>query len=343
MEQWEATMDKVRYGVIGLGMGRAHISGMREIMRAELTAVCDTNEERLADCLKSYPGVVGYTDYKALLERDDVDAVVVATPDRLHREMTVAAINAGKHVLCEKPMALTLEDCQMMIDASRNTDRKLMIGQICRFTPGFMRAKQLIDNGEIGDLFFVESEYAHDYSKIPGTFSNWRLDPLRHGFLGGGCHAVDLVRWIAGNPYEVAAFANKKMLVDWPTDDCTIAIMKFPNDVIGKVFVSIGCKRNYTMRSVFYGSKGTIIVDNTNPVMQVFKTESDCGFTVPMLYPISLNNHNTAGEIASLTDAILNDIPIEMDAVEGASTVKAALAAVESSKTGRIVKVDYDF
>ena len=159
------------------------------------------------------------------MERDDVDAVVVATPDQLHREMTMAALGAGKHVLCEKPMALTLEDCQAMIDASRNTDRKLMIGQICRFTPGFMRAKQLIDNGEIGELFFVESEYAHDYSKIPGTFSNWRLDPLRHGFLGGGCHAVDLVRWIAGNPYEVAAFANKKMLTDWPTDDCTIAIM----------------------------------------------------------------------------------------------------------------------
>jgi predicted dehydrogenase len=133
------------------------------------------------------------------------------------------------------------------------------------------------------------------------------------------------------------------MLTDWPTDDCTIAIMKFPNDVIGKVFVSIGCKRNYTMRRVFYGSKGTIIVDNTNPVMQVFKTESDCGFTVPMLYPISLNNHNTAGEIAALTDAILKDAPLEMNAVEGASTVKAALAAVESSKTGRIVKVDYDF
>lgn len=336
-------MDKVRYGVIGLGMGKAHISGMREIMRAELTAVCDINEGRLVDCLKSYPGVAGYKDYKALLERDDVDVVVVATPDQLHREMTVAALGAGKHVLCEKPMALTLEDCQAMIDASRNTDRKLMIGQICRFTPGFMRAKQLIDNGEIGELFFVESEYAHDYSKIPGTFSNWRLDPLRHGFLGGGCHAVDLVRWIAGNPYEVAAFANKKMLTDWPTDDCTIAIMKFPNDVIGKVFVSIGCKRNYTMRSVFYGSKGTIIVDNTNPTMKVFKTESDCGFTVPMLYPISLNNHNTAGEIAALTDAILNDAPLEMDAIEGASTVKAALAAVESSKTGRIVKVDYEF
>ncbi|NLD88642.1 MAG: Gfo/Idh/MocA family oxidoreductase [Clostridiales bacterium] len=336
-------MDKVRYGVIGVGMGKAHMFGIRENTNAELVAMCDTNEERMADCLKSFPGVATYTDYRELLKRDDLDAVVVATPDQLHREMTLAALDAGKHVLCEKPMALTLDDCQAMIDASRKTDKKLMIGQIGRFTPGFKRAKELIDNGEIGDLFFVESEYAHDYSKIPGKFSNWRLDPLRHGFLGGGCHAVDLVRWIAGNPYEIAAFANKKMLTTWPTDDCTIAIMKFPNDVIGKVFVSIGCKRNYTMRSVFYGSKGTIIVDNTNPTMQVFKTESDCGFTVPMLYPIALNNHNTKGEIAAFTDVILNGTPLEMDAVQGACTVKAALAAVESSKTGQVVKVDYNF
>ena len=176
--------------------------------------------------------------------------------------MTLAALDA-ESMCFAKADGADFEDCQAMINASRNTDRKLMIGQICRFTPGFMRAKQLIDNGEIGELFFVESEYAHDYSKIPGTFSNWRLDPPPR-FSGRRLSRRRPCPLDRRNPYEVAAFANKKMLTDWPTDDCTIAIMKFPNDVIGKVFVSIGCKRNYTMRSVFYGSKGTIIVDNTN-------------------------------------------------------------------------------
>jgi len=337
-------MTKVRYGVIGCGMGRAHMFGIKENTTTELVAMCDINEEILAKTSAEFPGVATYTDYKDLLADKNVDAVVIATPDQLHCEMSIAALEAGKHVLCEKPFALKLDECKEMIEATRkHPELKFMVGQIGRFTPGFVKARQMIADGEIGELFFVESEYAHDYSKIPGKGNNWRLDPLRHGFLGGGCHAVDLVRSIAGNPYEVAAFANKKMLTTWPTDDCTIAIMKFPNNVIGKVFVSIGCKRNYTMRSVFYGSKGTIIVDNTNPTMQVFKTEADCGFTVPMLYPIALNNHNTKGEVAALADCIINNKEVEMTAYEGTCTVAAALAAVESSKTGKIVKVDYNF
>ena len=336
-------MKKVKYGIIGCGMGKAHMAGLKQNNDAELAAICDINPEILKTCSDLYPEAKTFTDYRDLLACADVEAVVVAVPDQQHREISIAALNAGKHVLCEKPMALTLDDCRAMVEASRKSDRKFMIGQICRFTPGFIRAKELIDAGEIGELFFVESEYAHDYSKIPGKFNNWRLDPLRHGFLGGGCHAVDLLRWIAGNPYEVAAFANKKMLVDWPTDDCTIAIMKFPNDVIGKVFVSTGCKRNYTMRSVFYGSKGTIITDNTNPQMTVFKTDASCGFTTPMLYPVSINNHNTVGELNAFTEAILQDKPVDTDAWQGACTVAAALAAVRSSKSGQVEKIEYDF
>ncbi len=336
-------MKKVKYGIIGCGMGKAHMAGLKQNNNAELAAICDINPEILKTCSDLYPEAKACGDYREVLACPDVDAVVVAVPDQQHREISLAALDAGKHVLCEKPMALTLEDCSAMVEASRKTDRKFMIGQICRFTPGFVKAKQLIDAGEIGELFFVESEYAHDYSKIPGKGNNWRLDPLRHGFLGGGCHAVDLLRWIAGNPYEVAAFANKKMLVDWPTDDCTIAIMKFPNDVIGKVFVSTGCKRNYTMRSVFYGSKGTIITDNTHPQMTVFKTDASCGFTTPMLYPVSINNHNTVGELATFTEAILEDKPVATDAFQGACTVAAALAAVRSSKSGQVEKVSYDF
>ena len=335
-------MKKIRYGVIGAsGMAQSHMNAIVWNNEAELKAVCDTNAERTAQCVAKY-GVDGYSDYREMLARSDIDAVVICTPDQLHKEMSVAALDAGKHVLCEKPMALTLEECKAMVKAANASDRKFMVGQICRYTPGFVGAKKMIDAGEIGELFFVETEYAHDYSHISGL-GGWRLDPLRHGFLGGGCHAVDLASWIAGKPTEAMAYSNKKMLKDWPTDDCTIAILKYPNDVIGKVFVSTGCKRNYTMRSCFYGSKGTIITDNTSNHMQVFKTEADCGFTTPMLYPISINNHNTVGEIGDFNDRIINDKPIETTAIEGASTVAAALACVRSSKTGLPEKISYDF
>ena len=246
-------------------------------------------------------------------------------------------------------MALKLDECSEMIAAAKAAETKMMVGQICRYTPGFVAAKKLIDRGEIGELFFVETEYAHDYSKIDMP---WRLDPLRHGFLGGGCHAVDLARWIAGDPEEVFAYANHKMLPKYPTDDCTVAVMKFPNGVIGKVFVSTGCKRNYTMRSVFYGTKGTIITDNTSNHMTVFKDGVGNGETlfadlpqshaIPIEYPVTVNNHNAAGELDEFVDCIVNDRPIRTTAQEGAKTVIASLAAVKSSKTGMPVRPNYN-
>ena len=342
----------LKVGVISCsGMAKNHMYAIRNNNRAHLSAVCDIDAERAEAAAEEYGVKNVYKDYRDLLKQPDIDAVVVCTPDQLHREMVLAALEAGKHVLCEKPMALTLEDCREMVEAGRKSDRKLMIGQICRYTPGFRLAKELIDKGEIGELFYVESEYAHDYSKILGV-GNWRRDPLRHGFLGGGCHPVDLLRWIAGNPYEVTAYSNKKVLTDLPTDDCTIAIMRFPKDVIGKVFVSIGCKRAYTMRSVFYGSRGTIIADNTTPHLTVFKEDVAQGdslfenierHSTPILYPVALSSHNTIGEFNEFCDIVLGGGEVRTTAAEGASTVAACLAAVESAKTGKAFRPDYNF
>jgi len=155
---------------------------------------------------------------------------------------------------------------------------------------------------------------------------------------------VDLLRWIAGNPTEVFAYANHKMLPGWPIDDCTISVMQFPNNVIGKVFVSVGCKRDYTMRTVLYGSKGTVICDNTSPNLTLYQvTEDKDEFTKPQLIPIEINNHNTFGELDEFADLIIHDLPVKTTGYEGASTVAACLAAVESAKIHAPVKISYDF
>lgn len=344
-------MKKLNYGVISAsGMAVSHMRAIRDNLKARLISICDIDLAKAQSVADMFSVDKVYQDYRDLLADPELDAVVIATPDQLHREMTVVALALGKHVLCEKPMALTDEDCQAMIEAEKKSPAKLMIGQICRYTPGFIAAKELIDKGGIGELFFVESEYAHDYSHIVGSTTeyHWRRDPLRHPFLGGGCHAVDLLRWIAGNPLEVSAYANKKVLTDMPTDDCTIAIYKFPKDVIGKVFVSIGCKRGYTMRSVFYGTKGTIIADNTTPHLTVFSTQTSIGgmdvkedFRAPVQLAVSLNNHNTAGEINDFTKSILEETPVTTSGQEGAATVRACLGAVTSSQTGQPVQLEY--
>lgn len=342
---------KLNFGVISCGsMGRAHMEAVAKNPRTNLSAICDIDKEKLEKAAADFEVEKTALDYRVLLEDKTIDAVIIASPDQTHKEATLAALEAGKHALCEKPMALTIEDCREMVDAARKARTKTMIGQICRYAPGFRAAKDLIDRGEIGELFFIETEYAHDYSKLDAP---WRLDPLRHGFLGGGCHAVDLARWIAGDPIETTAYSNHKTLKGWPTDDCTIAIMRFPNDAIGKAFVSTGCKRDYTMRSAFYGTKGTIITDNTSVSMTVFKEGLGDGgtlfgdlpqsFAIPVQYPLEVDSHNAGAELDEFADCIANDKEILTTALEGAKTVAVCLAVVESAKTGGPVKIKYDF
>lgn len=329
--------------VIGCsGMASSHMRGVCAKEGVKLYAICDPAEERLAQRKEEFGVEIAVKDYRELVNDPNVDAVVVVVPDKLHLPMTRDFLKAGKAVLCEKPMALTVAECEEMMRVEKETGGKLMIGQVCRCTPAFRMAKELVDAGRIGELVFVESEYAHNYGVVPG-YNKWRVDPDRHGFIGGGCHAVDLLRWIAGNPTEVYAHANHKILTDWPVDDTSIAIYQFPNNVMGKVFVSIGCRRNYTMRTVLYGTKGTIICDNTSDHMQLFEDDAENGkdYTKPQILPVNVNNHNVGAEIDQFVDAILAGKPMPVSSMEGASTVAVCCASVESARLHKPVQIRY--
>ncbi len=345
----------IKVGVISCSvMATGHMRGVIRHPQAELVAICDTDVELLNKVGDMLGVERRYENYKDLLAQDDIDAVIIVTPDRLHKDMAIDALEAGKHVLCEKPLALTREECVEIANAVKKSDKKFMVGQICRYTPAFKAAKAIIDRGDIGELMFIESEYAHDYVNIlkPG---NWRWDPLRNGVVGGGCHAVDFLRWVAGDPEEVQAYSNHKIFdPELPYDDTTIAIMKFPNNVIGKVFVSIACKREYTMRSVFYGTKGTIICDNKSNKFQLFKTDingtEESGLvpnalntSIAIEIPVAINNHNASEEFEEFASIILNDKEVTTTVYEGAKTVAACFAIVEAAKTGKVVKPNYEF
>lgn len=331
-------------GVISCSdMAQSHMLAVKNHEQACLAAVCDVDEEKLREAGDKMGVEARYTDYRELLHHPGLDAVIIVTPDQLHREMVEESLNAGLHVLCEKPLALLREDLNAIVAASRASDKKLMVGQICRFTPGFAKAKELIDAGELGDIYYVESEYAHDYQDILSE-NGWRSDPNRNGVVGGGCHAVDLLRWVAGDPIEVTAYANHKMLPIVPYDDCTIAILRFENDVIGKVFVSTGCKRAYTMRSSFYGTKGTVVCDNTSPSITFYKSrEENPAELEEREIEVDIANHNTFGEFRAFADAILNDKPVPTDALQGAKTIAACMAIVNSANERRTIAPDYNF
>ena len=345
---------KLRMAVVGLnatGIGNVYVRNILNNQDAQLVAVCDINEEKLRERAEFYKldDSMVYTDYKKMLERGDIDAVCVVSSDQMHREISIAAMRAGCDVLCEKPMALKADHCREMIDVSEETGKKLMIGQLCRFTPSFKLAKEIVEAGEIGELTFAESEYAHKYGN---TDQGWRCsDPDRNVVIGGGCHAVDLLRWFAGNPVEVMGYANRKVNDLWPYADTTIATMKFENEVIGKVMVSGGCIRSYTMRTCLYGTEGTIIVDNTSPTLSIFKhlyegEEKYHGIkshSIEVRVPVEINNHNVPDELAHFINVCLGKEEMKIDGIQGCNTVIACEAIVDATNKGEIIRPEYKF
>ena len=338
--------NKVRFAVIGTeGIGRSHIEGILRNENAVLAALCDVDEAGVRARAEKHGLPTYYTDYKDMLRAGGFDCVVVCSPDSFHKDQCVDSLESGYHVLCEKPLAMRLDECEAIIAAARASGKKFMVGQVCRKTPAFALMKEMVDRGDIGELFYVESEYAHDYS-ILGR-GEWRKDPsyIRHPVVGGGCHAMDLLRWIAGDPTEVFAYANHKVLTDWPVDDCTISVLKYPKDIIGKVMVSIGCKRPYTMRTQIFGTTGTILADNKSDSITLFKAfqygaEGKTKY-LPQEIPVIVNSHNMTAEIQDMCDAILGKNEIDIGVIEGANTVAVCLASVESAATGLPVKPHY--
>ncbi len=332
---------KLRAAVIGLGMGKKHLEAYLNNPNVEVAAICDSNKKILKKAQNEYHISVTAENYAEIISRQNIDLVSIASPDHCHKEQCLAALTAGKYVLCEKPLALTEKDCNEIITAAHQAKSKFMVGQICRYTPAFKLARKIITENGIGELFFVESEYCHNYGNAAGV-DQWRKSKthLRHPFLGGACHAVDLLRWIGGEVTEVFAYSSHKTMPDWPVDDFTIALTKHENNVIGKVTCSIGCVRPYTMRSVFYGSRGTIICDNETPVIklcnQSFSLEKNFNFAS---IPVEVCSHNIDLEIAEFVNAVINDKPVFPGPEEGAKTVSVCLAAVASAKAGKPVKL----
>ena len=204
---------KLKIGVISCSiMAQVHMQAVMDNPNTELAMLCDLNETLLHEAAEKFGVEKTTVDYRDVLNDPEIDAVIIVTPDQTHKEITLAALAAKKHVLCEKPMALKLDECSEMIAAAKAAETKMMVGQICRYTPGFVEAKKLIDRGEIGELFFVETEYAHDYSKIDLP---WRLDPLRHGFLGGRSGPLDCRRPDGGfrlrEPQDAAKLSDRRL------------------------------------------------------------------------------------------------------------------------------------
>ncbi len=330
-------MSTYRVGIMGLGIGKRWAEVVASHKASTLVTIYDPLRERAAAAAEEFHA-------RAARSEDDffgteLGVVIIATPDHLHLPHTLRALAAGCHVVCEKPMAPTVRECRKIVAAVKRHRRRFMVGQVCRFTPAFQLAKEILESGEIGELAFIESEYYHDYTHVAGV-GNWRKSARirREGFVGGGCHALDLIRWLAGEPSEVCCYMNHKLLPDWPTNDTGVAIFRLPGGVIGKVFVSIGAKAGYSMRTVLHGTKGSVVCDNTSESIRLFSRRLR-NVAGGMTLPVRIQNHNIASEWEAFVASLESGKPPLTDEHEGLRTVAFAEAALKSARLNRPVKL----
>lgn len=231
---------KIRAAVIGLGWpGMQHLKGYIADARAEVIAVCDLDKARAQQVAAQANVPHVYTDHLAMLENREIDAVSVCLPNFLHAPMTIDALNAGKHVLCEKPPACSAAEAQAMADAATKNGKTLMYALVQRFDGSTQQLKQLIDAGELGNVYFGKAGYVRRRG-IPIGKEGWFVDKARAGggaLIDIGVHALDCIWWLMGSPNPVAimgaAYSHFGHLVPdnvkYDVDDATFAQIHFQN------------------------------------------------------------------------------------------------------------------
>jgi myo-inositol 2-dehydrogenase/D-chiro-inositol 1-dehydrogenase len=221
----------LRFGLIGYGLwGRHHAATIATAPGATLAAIACASETTAAAAMRDFPGVPVDVGYRALLARPDIDAVAVVVPNHLHAEVGVAALESGKDVLLEKPMATTLEGCDRLLAAARTSGRVLTVGHQLRLSAQYGRVKALIDAGEIGVPVYVGFTLFR-FPFRPGS-QGWRYDPARVGswILEESVHFFDFVTWYfdgIGDPESVLALGDTEPRGAGLSDNFT-AILRFP-------------------------------------------------------------------------------------------------------------------
>lgn len=254
----------IRFGVVGLGMGVQHCRDLVDAAGCELAAVCDASPARLESNVQEF-GVQGYAAYDELLADESVDVVNICTPSGTHAELCIAAMRAGKHVVCEKPPDVSVEAVDRMIRARDETGRKLMVIFQARFEPVYQQIRLALESGRLGRLIGVHGAVnwhrPASYFDSPGKWKGtWALDG--GGSLANqGVHTADLMQWIGGPVAEVTAqfgcFAH-----DIESEDMTAALLRYHNGALGTLSTTTCAYPGLDRTLLLYGEHGSIRVSD---------------------------------------------------------------------------------
>jgi predicted dehydrogenase len=249
-------------GVVGLGQGRSHLAAFQSLEGSRVLAVADLNAGLRERTVADYAIERQYTSIEELLSDRDIDVVVVATPDHLHGQHAIAALEAEKHVLSEIPMATTFEECRRIIELTDRSGLKYHMGNQVRYAHCLQDVHGLIRTGDLGEIFYGEGEYLHNLEELIARKepNHWRVDPTRPQttLLGGGPHALDTLRWLMGARFTHVSAFHAGHTTEWGNaTHTTVAIYKAANGATAKVTTAYGMIRPYCLYYSVYGSKGS--------------------------------------------------------------------------------------
>jgi predicted dehydrogenase len=348
----------IRLGVIGMGPRNmaSTLTLLKDVpdLRYMITAICAVPEAVTRQCAEDFGIPFWTTDYRELVGRTDVDVVCVFSPDHLHAEHCLGALERGKHVVCTKPMVTRLEDAQKLVSLVREKKVKFMVGQTMRFDRQFLNAKRLFDDGTLGNLIALESFYVHDMRPVY-EFTPWRKTVPQDLMFGGCVHSIDVIRAFGGDIETVHAFANQGGLTEgYPIQDNFFLNLKFKSGVIGRVSGLYGVVHPPTpmMQFNIYGTKGSLQSEFTDNEPGQVKIVFDTLFGhKPYMAQFEAERDNSAyGHGATVIrymqhfqDCLDNDLEPSPSVVDGAKSVAVGVAAWESIRTGQAVQVFNDF
>ena len=345
-------MDQVRVGLIGSAFSsNIHAEAFEEVPEAVIVAACSPNRAHVAEFAQKWKVPVAVTDYRKLLDRKDIDVVVVGIPNDLHREVVVAAAKAGKHVILEKPIAHTLKDADAIVDACRKHKVKLMYAETICFSPKYVRAKKLVEEGAVGKLYMVKQGEKHS-----GPHSDWFYDVKRSGggsLMDMGCHGIEWARWMYGKPKPKSVVAHCQRVLHTERtkgEDNSVVIVEFDGGGIAVIEDSWAKHGGMDDRVELYGTEGVIYCDLLHGSSMETYSKKGYGYAVEKAgetrgwtFTVFEEAHvyGFPHEMRHFIRCVLNDETPHETGEDGRATLEIIYAAYESAGAGKRITWPY--
>jgi len=328
----------IRAGIIGLGVGEQHLKSYASIEGVKVVAVCDIDPHRLQDVAYRWKVSETYTDFSKVTEHPDIDVVSICSFDDAHADQAVSAFNNGKHVMVEKPVALTRQDAARVLRAQQDSGKWITSNLILRESPRFIEVRDQVRAGAFGEVFHIEGDYVHDI--LWKITDGWRGKMDTYSIVyGGGIHLIDLMRWILGDEFcEVCAIGSNRRAAgsSYRFDDTVTSLFKFENGASGKCLTTLGPKRTKFHALNVYGSARTFI--NDIPDAKSFVSDNpDDERVVTTPYP----GMKKGDLIPNFIEAIRAGLEPNVSARDVFRIMDVCFAVVESLESKRTEQISY--